>query len=109
MACKGSEGPGWVSQETHGRPRVGPGTWIEIDIRARVSRRLPAAPQVIALVKQGNALSTVGYLALPVLVHPGEPSDVQKPCSGEVWWAREELNLRPLPCQIQRGSKGLYV
>jgi hypothetical protein len=26
-----------------------------------------------------------------------------------VWWAREELNLRPLPCQIQRASTGLYV
>jgi hypothetical protein len=23
--------------------------------------------------------------------------------------AREELNLRPLPCQIQRGSTGMYI
>src|SRR5215211_1449224 len=23
----------------------------------------------------------------------------QMPCSTQVWWAREELNLRPLPCQ----------
>ena len=29
--------------------------------------------------------------------------------ASEVWWAREELNLRPLPCQIQRASAGLYV
>jgi hypothetical protein len=27
----------------------------------------------------------------------------------QVWWAREELNLRPLPCQIQRASTGLYI
>jgi len=30
-------------------------------------------------------------------------------CSEPVWWAREELNLRPLPCQIQRAATGLYV
>ena len=26
-----------------------------------------------------------------------------------MWWAREELNLRPLPCQIPRAPIGLYV
>ena len=36
-------------------------------------------------------------------------SDLQKPCSGGLWWAREEVNLRPLPGQIQRASTGLYV
>ena len=25
-----------------------------------------------------------------------------------MWWAREELNLRPLPCQIPRTSAGPY-
>jgi hypothetical protein len=30
-------------------------------------------------------------------------------CSEWVWWAREELNLRPLPCQIQRAAAGRYV
>jgi hypothetical protein len=39
----------------------------------------------------------------------GGTRDLQKPCSGEVWWAREELNLRPLPCQLQRATAGLYV
>jgi hypothetical protein len=29
--------------------------------------------------------------------------------SGLVWWAREELNLRPLPCQIQRALSGQDV
>jgi hypothetical protein len=28
--------------------------------------------------------------------------------SARVWWAREELNLRPLPCQIQRAIAALY-
>jgi hypothetical protein len=30
--------------------------------------------------------------------------DEQKPCSTGVWWAREELNLRPLPCQQTTGT-----
>ena len=25
-----------------------------------------------------------------------------------MWWAREELNLRPLPCQIQRATTDVY-
>jgi hypothetical protein len=33
----------------------------------------------------------------------------QKPCSKRVRWAREELNLRPLPCQIQRAAVGMNV
>jgi hypothetical protein len=28
--------------------------------------------------------------------------------SGRVWWAREELNLRPLPCQIQRATTVMF-
>jgi hypothetical protein len=35
--------------------------------------------------------------------------DPQKCCSKGMRWAREELNLRPLPCQIQRAIVGLYV
>ena len=31
--------------------------------------------------------------------------DLPKPCSGTVWWAREELNLRPLPCQQNTGNR----
>jgi hypothetical protein len=34
---------------------------------------------------------------------------VQKPSSARVWWAQEELNLRPLPCQIQRVMASVYV
>jgi hypothetical protein len=33
----------------------------------------------------------------------------QKPWSEPVWWAREELNLRPLPCQIPRAAPGMNV
>ena len=51
---------------------------------------------------QFNALPTVGYFALPVPVHRRYEVICRGPCSGGVWWAREELNLRPLPCQIQR-------
>jgi hypothetical protein len=36
-------------------------------------------------------------------------TSLQKPCSGWIRWAREELNLRPLPCQIQRASARLYA
>jgi hypothetical protein len=35
--------------------------------------------------------------------------DLQMRCSTRVWWAREELNLRPLPCQIQRPLCGPYI
>jgi hypothetical protein len=31
------------------------------------------------------------------------------PAQSRYGWAREELNLRPLPCQIQRTCAGLYV
>jgi hypothetical protein len=31
--------------------------------------------------------------------------DEQKSCSTGVWWAREELNLRPLPCQQTTGNR----
>jgi hypothetical protein len=37
------------------------------------------------------------------------PISPQRPWSELVSWAREELNLRPLPCQIQRVPPGLYV
>jgi hypothetical protein len=33
----------------------------------------------------------------------------QKPWLEPVLWAREELNLRSLPCQIQRAATGMYV
>jgi hypothetical protein len=59
---------------------------------------------VNTLVKQLNALPTVGYLAVPVPPVGGR-SDLQKPCSRRVWWAREELNLRPLPCQQNGGNR----
>jgi hypothetical protein len=58
---------------------------------------------VNALVKQGNALPTVGDFALPVFVHRWD-EEICEACSGGVLWAREELNLRPLPCQ-QNGGK----
>jgi hypothetical protein len=38
-------------------------------MRAGVSDRPGLRTQVNALVKQGNALPTVGYLALPFFVH----------------------------------------
>jgi hypothetical protein len=37
-----------------------------------------------AVVKQGNALPAVGYLALSVPVHRWVQSDLQKPCSAEM-------------------------
>jgi hypothetical protein len=46
-----------------------PGALIDIDVRTGVSGRLTAEDQVNALVKQGNALPTVGSFALPILVH----------------------------------------
>jgi hypothetical protein len=36
-------------------------------------------------------------------------SSPQKPWSERVWWAREELNLRPLPCQIPRAAPAMNV
>jgi hypothetical protein len=36
---------------------------------------------------------------------PGEASGVQRSWSRQVWWAREELNLRPLPCQQNPGNR----
>jgi hypothetical protein len=39
----------------------------------------------------------------------GDEYRPQKPWSELVSWAREELNLRPLLCQIQRASTGLHV
>jgi hypothetical protein len=39
----------------------------------------------------------------------GDEYRLQKPWSELVSWAREELSLRPLPCQIQRATTGLYV
>jgi hypothetical protein len=38
---------------------------------------------------------------IPVL---SGPSDCAKPCSRRIWWAREELNLRSLPCQQTTGE-----
>jgi hypothetical protein len=32
-------------------------------------------------------------------------ASLQEPCSKRVWWAREELNLRPLPCQQNGGNR----
>ncbi len=31
--------------------------------------------------------------------------DPQKPCSAVLWWARQGLNLRPLPCQQTTGNR----
>ena len=39
----------------------------------------------------------------------GDEYRLQKPWSELVSWVREELSLRPLPCQIQRATTGLYV
>jgi hypothetical protein len=36
-------------------------------------------------------------------------TSVQTPCSKRVRWAREELNLHPLPCQIPRASADLFI
>jgi hypothetical protein len=68
-------------------------------------RPTDSCPQVNALVKQGNALQTVGCFALQVPRPSEGRGDLQKPCSGGVWWAREELNLRPLPCQQNGGNR----
>jgi hypothetical protein len=60
-----------------------------------------------ALVKQGNALPTVGYFPLVGPRPSVGRSSLQKPCSGGVWWAREELNsvlfrVRKKPRQRER-------
>jgi hypothetical protein len=74
-----------------------------------VSGRLTAEDQVNALVKQAKR-SPDRWLFGTTGSHPSVGrSDLQKPCSRGVWWAREELNLRPLPCQIQRASTSLYL
>jgi len=39
----------------------------------------------------------------------GDEYRLQKPWSELVSWAQEELSLRPLLCQIQRPTIGLYV
>ena len=56
------------------------------------------------LGEQLNAFPTVGYLSLLIPVHHRDEV-VQKRCSTRVWWAREELNLRPLPCQQNTGNR----
>ena len=38
-------------------------------------------------------------------VHRSDQEVHQKHCSRGVWWAREELNLRPLPCQQYPGNR----
>jgi hypothetical protein len=50
------------------------------------------------LVKQLSALPTAGLASPTDPTQYGDEQDT-KPCSRPVWWAREELNLRPLPCQ----------
>jgi hypothetical protein len=95
-----------VSQES--RERLS-GALIEIDVRAGVSGRLTAEGQVNALVKQVNALLTVGYFALPVSVHrwderlPAGREVCRSPAHAGVVGAREE-NLRPLSCQQTPGT-----
>jgi len=57
-------------------------------------------------VKQLGALPTAGR-ARRAVRPPVRSADPQKRCSGGMRWAREELNLRPLPCQAMRGpSRG---
>jgi hypothetical protein len=60
------------------------------------------------LVKQVVFFRPLDSLHPPIRLSMGTGS-LQKPCSRRVWWAREELNLRPLPCQIQRVCAGLNV
>jgi hypothetical protein len=57
------------------------------------------------LVKQVNALPTVGPFALPVPVHRRDEAICRSPAHAGVSWAREELNLRPLPCQQNTGNR----
>jgi hypothetical protein len=46
---------------------------------------------------------------LPPCDRSASPDGLHWRWSANVWWAREELNLRPLPCQIPRGFASLYV
>ena len=57
-----------------------------------------------ALVKQVNALPTVGSFALPVPSIGGAKRSAEALLK-RVWWAREELNLRPLPYQQTAGMR----
>jgi hypothetical protein len=52
--------------------------------------------------KQLSALPDRGPPRLPMPISPVASADPQKRCSGGIRWAREDLNLRPLPCQITR-------
>jgi hypothetical protein len=55
-------------------------------------------------VSQLNALPTDGpSLASPI--HTGGTLPAHKPWSSGMQWAREELNLRPLPCQQAAGKR----
>jgi len=70
-------------------------------------KRRPASPA------SGFLLGKCSPDRSTLLAHGSRPpagrASLQKPCSHQVWWAREELNLRPLPCQIQRAPRGQYV
>jgi hypothetical protein len=56
--------------------------------------------------RTGSRLTADRYDRLPHDCYQGT-GGLQNPCSEQVQWAWEELNLRPLPCQIQRAPAGL--
>jgi hypothetical protein len=56
------------------------------------------------LVKQLNALPTVGPSSCQYPSIGGDEAVCRSPAYA-VWWAREELNLRPLPCQQNGGNR----
>jgi hypothetical protein len=55
-------------------------------------------------VNQGSALLLLGPPRPPILATIGRSSPA-KALLRAVWWAREELNLRPLPCQQNPGNR----
>jgi hypothetical protein len=87
-----------VSAGTSATPRSPPA----LDTRRGPGKRTPS-------VNQQSALPAAGPSS------PGDPCPqwTERLCKSTgqrgVWWAREELNLRPLPCQIQRARAGLNV
>jgi hypothetical protein len=77
--------------------------------RARASRTVARALPGYRRNKRTSLNNNVLSRLLDPLRHRSRPSAdekaLQRPWSARVWWAREELNLRPLPCPQNPGNR----
>ena len=101
----------------HTRPGI-PATLQLVRSAVAPGRRRPAAAKQLDEIRHvANPRATVSIDAVTVSAlraldlyaqrsRPSVgPASLQKSCSERVWWAREELNLRPLPCQQTTGNR----